>query len=313
MTAPNARLTPSRLHLSLLLPLLLLIAISARADQYQTPYLWRVDSPGLSGASSYLFGTIHSAHPELNRLPPVVVNSFQQADAFYGELDMSPTAMLVAAQQFVSSDGSSLLKTLSPERQKRINKVLARIHPNLSLTPMAQMKLWALTATLPLLEDQVKHGGQMAMDVRLFQQAQQNGKQVGGLETIGEQANVFESFNEPDNLEMLDATLDYIESAQRQNKPIMEETYQAYRSGNTATFDDLLKEQMALPETLRDDLMTRLLADRNKRMAERIHQLITQQPGTSFFIAVGAAHYSSRDGIQKLLQQQGYRVTRVRP
>ncbi|MEH6626177.1 MAG: TraB/GumN family protein [Motiliproteus sp.] len=297
----------------LLIPLLLLVSYSSQADQYQTPYLWRVVAPGIEGQSSYLFGTIHSAHPELNRLPDVVVSSFQQADAFYGELDMSPTAMLLAAQTFIIADGGSLLSTLSPQRQARINRVLANIHPDLSLTAMAQLKLWALTATLPLLEDQVRHGSQIAMDMRLYQQAQQNGKQVGGLETIDEQADVFESFNEQDNLTMLDSTLEYIEKAQLQQRPIMEETYQAYATGDPTTFDRLLKQQMSLPQPLLDDLLDRLLADRNQRMAERIHKLLQDQPRTSFFFAVGAAHYSEDEGIQKLLAEYGYRVSRVKP
>ncbi len=297
----------------LLVSLLLLVSFAVQADQYQTPYLWRVDGPGLGGKSSYLFGTIHSAHPELNRLPDTVVSSFLQADAFYGELDMSPTAMLLAAQIFIASDGGSLLNDLSAQRQARINRVLANIHPSLSLTPMAQLKLWALTATLPILEDQIRHGNQMAMDMRLFQQAQQSGKQVGGLETIDEQAMVFESFNETDNLKMLDSTLEYMEKAQKQHRPIMEETYQAYKTGDPATFDRLLKQQMTLPQPLLNNLLDRLLTERNQRMAKRINELLQNQSSKSFFFAVGAAHYSSNGGIQQLLEEMGYIVSRVKP
>ncbi|MCW8887252.1 MAG: TraB/GumN family protein, partial [Motiliproteus sp.] len=185
--------------------------------------------------------------------------------------------------------------------------------PSLSLNALSHLKLWALTATLPLIEDQLRYGNQMAMDMRLYQQAQQNGKQVGGLETIDEQAAVFESFSEQENLTMLDMTLDYIEGAQMKNQPIMKETYDAYRSGQPDTFDRLLKNQLDLPQPLFDRFMKRLLADRNLRMADRIDALLIEKPESSFFIAVGAAHYGPDGGIQTLLEQKGYFITRVKP
>ncbi|OMH32614.1 TraB/GumN family protein [Motiliproteus sp. MSK22-1] len=302
------RLSLPKLALLLLLPLILTTHSRAQGQE-NNPYLWRVEKPGFN--PSFLFGTIHSAHPELNTLPDVVTHSFEQSDAFYGELEMTPEVLLQATQLFISSDNSSLQNTLSQHRQQRINRILDNIHPGLSLSVFSKLKLWAFTATLALLEDQIAHGSLVPMDMRLFQIASFKGKQVGGLETIEEQSGVFESFSQQENLLLLDSTLDYMEKAQEQGTSVMEETYQAYRSGNPDNFSTLMESQLSLSPALANKLNQRLLVDRNLRMAERISKLLQQQPQNSYFFAVGAAHYSGASGIQKLLQKKGYQVTRV--
>ena len=288
---------------------LLLTSQSWAQSSENTPYLWRVEKPGFS--PSYLFGTIHSAHPQLNELPPVVNKSFEQSDAFYGELNMTPDTLLLATKLFINTDNSTLQSTLSQHRQERINRVLSSIHPGLSLAVFSKLKLWAFTATLSLLEDQVAHGSVAPMDMRLFQSASFNGKQVGGLETIEEQSAVFESFSHEENLLLLDSTLDYMEKAQSQKMSIMEETYQAYRSGDPDSFSKLMESQLTLSPALARKLNQRLLIERNLRMADRIEKLLKKSPQRSYFFAVGAAHYSGDSGLQRLLQKKGYNVTRV--
>ncbi len=284
----------------------------ALATEAGMPYLWKVESPGNPTARpSYLFGTIHSAHPQLNQLPDSVSRAFAQADAYFGELDMTPTSLNRAARSLLAEEQQSLLKVLTEDRQRRVNQVLVGIHPGLSLQHFAGFKLWAFTATLALLEDQLIYNRQPAMDVRLFNLAAQAGKRLGSLETIDEQAAVFETFSRDEMLQMLDATLAYMEAAQRQQQPNMAATYQAYRSGDTEQFQYLLQQQLALSQPLLNKLNQQLLIGRNEKMAERIIGHL-RSSANSYFFAIGAAHFSGPSSIQQLLQARGYRVTRIR-
>ena len=54
-------------------------AFSASAEPYARGILFRIDKPGV--AASYVFGTVHSADPEVTTLAkPVVDGVFERAD-----------------------------------------------------------------------------------------------------------------------------------------------------------------------------------------------------------------------------------------
>ena len=52
---------------------------------------------------------------------------------------------------------------------------------------------------------------------------------------------------------------------------------------------------------------------RNLRMADRMAALLHGQPETSFFFAVGAAHFVGVDGLPALMEQHGFKVNRQVP
>jgi hypothetical protein len=58
-------------------------------------------------------------------------------------------------------------------------------------------------------------------------------------------------------------------------------------------------------------LYSTLLAERNRRWARQIAQLLQPQPQQSIFIAVGAAHLAGPDDVQTQLQKLGIHVERV--
>lgn len=308
---------PVRIVLAALpaLILVLLITPAAASDVgIERPFLWVVEQPHTPAAkTSYLFGTIHSAHPKLNKLPASVTGAFDRADAFYGELALDPQTLLAATLGFSSNEPGAMLQPLTLTQRQRATQVLQGIHPGLSLDAFTNMKLWAFVATLSLLEDQVRYSNAPAMDMRLYNEALQAGKEAGGLETIDEQIAVFESFSEAEVLQMLDATLDYMEATQAAGQSTMAETYAAYQSGDTRRFEQLMDEQMPLSAELAAKLDQRLLSDRNQTMSERIAKLLRERPGDSFFFAVGAAHFSGSESIQRLLREQGFAVSRVTP
>ncbi|MEH6650657.1 MAG: TraB/GumN family protein [Motiliproteus sp.] len=272
------------------------------------PFLWQVDN---GKVSSYLFGTIHSGHPELNVLAASVESAFTQADRFYGELELNSKTISETQQLLLLQGNEQLSQQLSRTQQQRINTLLAQISPGLNLQLFDQFKPWAFTVVLALLEDQVRYGQFTAMDLKLYQRAQVARKITGALETPQQQMALFEQLTSTEQMAMLDATLVAMEKSVSEQQSWMEPTYAAYRSGDPDQLNRLLDQQMALPEPLQRKLKQHLIIDRNHLMASKIDQQLQQHSGQSLFFAVGAGHFDQQEGIQILLQQKGYQVRRL--
>lgn len=276
--------------------------------QAESPFLWRIEGR----TPAYLFGTIHSANPELNRLPDSVTDAFGQATHFYGELRLDPQTLARTAALFQLPSGQTLRGQLPPPLAARADALLRRLNPALSLDSLATEKTWALIATLAVIEDQLRFPGRPMMDQRLYQQALAAGKETGGLETPEEQAGVFERLDAQELQQLLGATLDYMERALDEDGSVLDDTYAAYRSGDPERFRELMEQQMDLPLLLEFKLDRLLLTQRNERMARRIARLVQTHPERAYFFAVGAAHFSGGQALQYQLRRLGLQITRVR-
>jgi len=299
------RLTPLR-RLALLASLVLLhVGGAAGADS--RPLLWRVDGP----QPAYLFGTIHSAHPDLNHLPDAVENALTQADRFYAELALDGATQARIQTLFSQPAGQRLSDQLTAAQRARIEGVLRGIQPGLSLAAFDSLQLWAFTLTLGVLEDQLSYPGAAMMDRRLYLSAERQGKPRGGLETPEEQAGVFSRLDRAEQHALLDATLSYLERAQAEGHATQAEGYRIYREGDPNQFLNLFSDQLDVPLLLQLKLQRLLLTERNERMAKRIAGLLDTHPRERLFFAIGAAHFADTGGIPARLREMGYRVRRV--
>jgi uncharacterized protein YbaP (TraB family) len=83
----------------------------------------------------------------------------------------------------------------------------------------------------------------------------------------------------------------------------------AYLAGNLADLSALADEGFAeLDPALSGRIQQRLIADRNRHMAERLEPLLNQG---RLFVAVGALHLPGEGGVLNLLAQRGYRITAI--
>lgn len=280
----------------------------SQAGASQPPLLWLIEH---QGTTSYLFGTIHSGHPELNQLPPQVEQGFLQADRFYAELELTTANLDKTAKLMRLPAGQTLDSLLDRQLQQRINRLLGRLAPGLSLQQFNRLKPWALAMTLSLLEDQLSYGQQPAMDIQLYRRALAANKTVGALEQPEQQLAVFEQLPHRQQLQILEATLTAMESSVGQQQSLLDESYQAYRQGDPDRLESLFDQQLDIDPELRAQIKHRLIDQRNQWMAQRIAEELRRHPGQSLFVAVGAAHFGSSTGVQQRLRQQGYQVRRA--
>jgi uncharacterized protein YbaP (TraB family) len=294
-------------HRWLVTPLAFLAALfTAGAADYPKPLLWKIDGT----KPSYVFGTIHLSSPEVTKLSPATQKALDSADVLYTEIPMEMADQLKAAMALMGTE--SLSDVLPKDLYARAEAELKRINPQLNLQPFAKMKIWALAVTIVLLEEQLKNPGALPLDAILFANAKGAGKEAGGIETFDEQMSVIDGFSKDDQIVMLRATLDDMERARKEGRSPLKEMQIAYLGGDLEKLDKTLNEWMTgLDPKLLARFMDALLTKRNQVMAERIAAKLKAAPGKSQFFAVGAGHLVGDQGVLKLLEKQGLRLTRV--
>ena len=94
---------------------------------------------------------------------------------------------------------------------------------------------------------------------------------------------------------------------QQSGRPYFAAMLAAWRRGDPAALDHLLRDEMASPGMA--PLLADLLDQRNAEMLEAITARL--QPGQRPFIAVGAGHLGGPAGLLDLLAQRGWRPVQV--
>lgn len=268
--------------------LLSFIGVTQAAD---TGLLWKIEAP--NGKQSYLFGTMHSDDPRINEFSPKLEQALAASEAFMME------TLPPADSSVYFMDNASLESMLDESELEQVRK-LADFHVMREDVAM-HMKPWLLAMVFDLPKPQTP----FAQDIQLLAKAQEQGKQILGLETTEEHFAVLDSLSREEHLTMLRAVL---KRSQQDKERDFERLIQAYLRGNLdriAAFDEEITGDM-LPPALWDKIKTKLLDERNARMAERILQQADQQ---SVFVAVGASHLAAETGLLARLRAAGYRVS----
>ena len=258
--------------------------------------LWKVE--GKNQKPSYLFGTIHIADPRVTDLPPPVRAVLDAADDLIVEVvpDMESMARLTQSMRF--GDGRTLTQTVGARMVADAQAALAKLR--IPLADIDSLKPWAIV--LMLLTPDLN--GALPLDLVLQTRAGERGVAVAGLETMDEQIEVFDGLSLDDQRDLLDVTLrDQAQIAGR-----TEALTRAYLARDLEKLRALAEADRLANPALHATVMRRLLADRNRRMVERMQSRLRRG---NAFIAVGAAHLPGPQGLIKLLEREGYRLSAV--
>lgn len=292
---------------------------SLGAAEAAQPFLWRVDRDGQPTA--WLFGTIHVPDARVQALPPVVRRAFATADRVVTEIPLDATAQLAVAQALLLPPNQQLRERLGEPRFARLAAVIrtalddeapAVATATVVVAALDRLKPWAAMAQLALVEylpDLIS--GRPSLDARLFADARRDGKQLSALETVDEQAAVFEVFTLEEQLALLDSALDQAEAGARGDVRPGRMLVDRYLTGDAALLHAAVDEQAPSDPALARKFGQVLLQDRNRRMVERFEALRTTHPQDVMFVAIGTLHLVGDASVPVLLEARGYRVTRV--
>lgn len=291
---------------------------SAAATAYGDSILFEISKLGV--APSYLFGTMHLTDPRVTDLPPKAAEALNGAQTVAIEATgiLDETAMqaqLLARPEMTMFVGDDRLTDFMDDEQRAIvEEGLAEKGMRLALVD--RMKPWILSGmlALPACEMDRKTAGAAILDVAIAKVAQDNGKELVGLETIMEQLEAMASLPMQAHVEGLVDTLRMgamVEDA-------IETMIVLYEDGQTGKIWPLLRalaaelsdERENADPTLSEEAFEEIMVHaRNKTMFERSLPLL--EAGNAF-IAVGALHLPGDEGLAQMFADAGYTVTALR-
>jgi uncharacterized protein YbaP (TraB family) len=272
---------------------------SPAAERYEHGLLWRIEGAG--APASHVFGTVHLADPRVTNLPPAVARELDQARSLTLEAGIDSADILGLAGRMVYNDGRDLPGVAGAELFSRA----AKLTEGLGLPePMLRLfRPWAVAVLLSVPPQDPAN----VLDLVLERRAAGQGKPVHQLESMDEQISVLEGMSQEDQVALLKQAVDEYGNMPRQIGRVID----AYLARDLAGLWRISQESAGPREEerrLNEVFTRRLLYERNVRMAERAEPRLREGGA---FIAVGALHLYGGSGVLALLEQRGWRVTRV--
>jgi uncharacterized protein len=266
----------------------------AAHDPLKRPMFWSVEK---DGKTSYVLGTMHMGVDPQTRLPKLVWQRFDEAKTFAMETDLGGSGGLDIALK----GDKTLRDLLGDEYWKKLEAALGKDEAQryLRLKPMIPatvLQMRSLPQTPP-------------MDGVLLGRAINQKKNIVYLEKIEHQAAMLEKWMTPRALRDM---LDDLAEGEKHAK----EMFAAYVAGDDEKLLALTAQERedfkkhGRSEKEYDAQMEDLLYKRNASWIAPIEKLHAEGGG---FIAVGAMHVVGKRSVLDLLQQKGYKVTRITP
>ncbi|NIA71532.1 TraB/GumN family protein [Pelagibius litoralis] len=265
--------------------------------------LWRIERA--DAPPSHVMGTIHVTDPRVRDLPAPIRKAFESSEQAAFELLFDPeeSQAISRAQQLPAQ--KPLAKLLDRETYEKVVSLAAQY--GIAKRDLERMQPWALALLFQTPPEEAKRrlDGDLILDRWLIQWAYDLGMQVVALEKVEEQVAALESAQSSDQTAMLREVLAQLDEDPGAHAALVEQYLagnmaMAYRRVEKMAWEDSEPGTRAFKEAFLDL--------RNRTMVERMLPLLKRGKA---FVAVGALHMPGDEGILHLLEQQGYRVTRL--
>ena len=279
--------------------------------------LYKISGNGLA-KPSYIIGTYHLAPVSFADSIPGLQEALAASEQVYGELDMTDMMSADNLQKFQAAmmlpEGKKLSTLLTVEEMGRLNVVLKELMGMDMNNPMLAQQLDGLSpqtlqTQLSLLIYMKKHDGfnpQATFDGYFQEVAKQQGKGVGGLETIEFQIEtLFHGSSLERQKELLMCLVDNLEHTELMAEQLIHAFFAQDLVGVKAVIDE--KEQNQCDYTLEEE--DQLINNRNANWAVLMPQIMADK---ATFFAVGAGHLPGEKGVLQLLKNAGYTIEGVK-
>ncbi len=278
--------------------------------------LWKVEGKNLA-KPSYIMGTQHLAKQSFVDSVPGLRDAFAVCEQVYGELSLDALSDPVAVQRMqlamMLPGEQTIDQVLSADEMARLNAFMTQWmgadFSNPMLQPMKRMTPAALNAQFQLLMGiKIEKGFNMEQqfDAYFLKTAAEQGKRVGGLETLEFQTQVLYGST---TLERQKEQLMCLVDNQTYMYDITKRLITAFYSQNLAAVEQVMNEKMHNSCDATPEEEEVLIYGRNADWAKRLPPIMKQG---STFVAVGVAHLPGERGLLALLKKAGYTVSPVK-
>jgi uncharacterized protein YbaP (TraB family) len=276
-------------------------AQAARTAAKDRGFLWRISR---DGSTSYLYGTIHLGRADWIFPGPVTYAALQESDTLAVELDLADPAVAQAMRNSQAAQPDALL--LPQSMQRRLTRQAEVACLPQGLLEQQHPLLQAITLTVLAGRREGLEPG-FAQEIVLSEAARAVGARIVSLETVQQQIAVLIPREEAAAREMLERTLQQLESGAALRALVR--LAEAWADGRLAELEQY-EQWCECVLTPRDrEFLRKVNDDRNPGLARRIDAL--HSAGRRVFAAVGALHMTGHRALQELLAQRGFTVERV--
>lgn len=283
---------------SVLLWIILLVQLPPAIAQQtlENSLLWKISGNGLEHPS-YLFGTIHVICPEDFKMDERILSALQSSKKIVLELNMSDPMLVQEMQQnSMNADFYNIQNEFDPEAQAALDAFLSDNY-GMGLAQMGIMKPFILS-TMVLMK-QLPCETPDSYELFFTSKSQEWKIPMEGLESAAYQISIFDRI--PMERQVADLAKMILTDATEKEFQGMIEAYLA---------EDLNKlQEMIQADGLTGEYGEILLNERNRNWTPKIEEFIKAE---TTFIAVGAGHLPSDQGVIQLLRNAGYTVEPVR-
>lgn len=274
-------------------------AAPAVARDQPTPAIWKIDGPK---GDVYLFGSVHMIPKGMEWRTPALDAAFKEAQVVTFEIELDQAKNFSESQRLIGKlgllpPGTTLRKMLAPEHRAKLERVATKIGLPPAIIDGFRPWLAAVTIGVQWIVS-MGYDPNSGVDLQIWTWAGQNNKQLGNLETLEEQLNVFAGLTPEQETEYLIVSLDQIEKTPETPEAMVS----AWRKGDLKRLDRLLQEGMEdFPE-----LAKRLLHDRHVKWIPQVENMLAD--GRTHLVVVGTAHLVGKDSLIAMLRAKGIKV-----
>lgn len=265
--------------------------------------LYRVE--GASGATVYMLGSIHLLSADAYPLPQPVQNAYADAErvVFETSLDSLLARQQEMAMRGMYQGGKTLRGEIPAELYAQVEAAAPALAPmGLTMPVLDRMEPWLVGMMFQAVEWQKagltpEHG----VDMHFSGRAKQDGKAMGGLESVEFQLGIFDGMTPEAQVGLLRQSLEEAPQTAEQMRQIVA----AWRAGDAAEMDAIMNQSMDESPAL----YARMLTDRNAAWVPQIEQML--QGGGDVLVVVGAAHLVGEASVVEMLRERGYTVEQL--
>jgi uncharacterized protein YbaP (TraB family) len=288
--------------LFLLCVLLLLESCASTARMGESKAtLWKVQG---DHNRVYLLGSIHVLSKQAYPLKPALDRAFDDAKQLVFEINLNRFTQQTFKEEFSRTafypPGQSLSKKLSPQTIELLNILLPLY--GLSLKKVERLKPWFLAEALGSRTlERAGFSGQLGIDLYFYRKAKAVGKPVLGLESLRNQAEIFDRFDDKQNEQYLLSTLSGLPAYPEMVRQLVK----AWKDGDVQSLDRILNQDKRTDPATHDVLFSR----RNAKWIPEIERFA--HGDGNYLIIVGAGHLVGDDGVVAQLRRAGYSVQQL--
>ena len=300
--------TTRRTRLLLLLLLLLLTGPGMTqggqvvGNGYNNSLIYKIQS----GTNTvYILGSIHVLAEEYYPLTRSFSYAYYNSQKVIFEIDpeilFAPDSFIKYEKQYTFQNGRTLETVLSPKTYTLVKQKLESLGADIQ--EVKKYKPWVLYLTLSgRFDSSVDFRPELGIENHFYRMAKDSGKPTGGLESIQDQLDVFDTLPLPIQDALLQESLAITGSKEREKAFFR--MVKAWHQGRLDGLEQLVETFKSYPLFYK-----KLLVQRNKNWIPQIEKFLKEDKNV--LVIVGAAHLAGKDGLIALLTDKGYQLERV--